>query len=54
MTQNKNNQHSTKQSNASKSASSTSANRGFASMDPEKQREIASKGGKNSHKNDNR
>jgi len=25
-------------------------NRGFASMDPEKQREIASKGGKASHK----
>ncbi|MBX4187323.1 MAG: KGG domain-containing protein [Candidatus Doudnabacteria bacterium] len=27
-------------------------NRGFASMDPEKQKEIASKGGKESHKND--
>lgn len=27
--------------------------RGFASMDPEKQREIASKGGKASHQNGN-
>jgi hypothetical protein len=29
-----------------------SSNRGFAAMDPEKQRQIASEGGKASHKND--
>lgn len=29
------------------------SNRGFASMDPEKQREIASKGGKASHEKGN-
>lgn len=35
-----------------KDSGSSTSNRGFASMDAEKQREIASKGGKNSHKND--
>jgi hypothetical protein len=30
------------------------SNRGFASMDEEKQKEIASKGGKASHKNDDK
>jgi uncharacterized protein len=34
--------------NSSNNTSNTS-NRGFASMDPEKQREIASKGGKAAH-----
>lgn len=39
------------QNNRSKQSSS-SDKRGFASMDPEKQRAIASMGGKASHKND--
>jgi hypothetical protein len=32
---------------------SDTSNRGFASMDPQRQREIASEGGKASHQNDN-
>jgi len=34
---------------ATKSASGSGSKRGFAAMSPEKQREIASKGGKASH-----
>lgn len=35
-------------------SSNRSGNQGFAGMDKEKQREIASKGGQASHKNDNK
>jgi hypothetical protein len=45
-------------SSSSRSASSddnrTHGKQGFASMDPAKQREIAAKGGRHSHDNDNR
>ncbi|MBX4210507.1 KGG domain-containing protein [Candidatus Parcubacteria bacterium] len=38
-------------SNRRSDSSRGKSNRGFAAMDPEKQREIASKGGKASHRN---
>jgi uncharacterized protein len=39
-------------SNHSSGSGSGTSNRGFASMDPERQREIASEGGRHSHDND--
>lgn len=45
--------NSSKTGTTGKGNSSDSSNRGFASMDPQKQREIASEGGKASHASGN-
>ncbi len=49
MAQNDNNQNNRNNNNSNNSDSTKNKGRGFAGMDPERQREIASEGGKAAH-----